>query len=60
MTFNEWLEEHEGLSGPSMYRLMDEINSPNPAYNDMILKWLEAAWQVGYDDAVLRMTDDGK
>jgi hypothetical protein len=43
-----------------MYRLMDDINSPNPAYNDMMLKWLEAAWQVGYDHAVYLIRDDGK
>jgi hypothetical protein len=60
MTFDRWLNEVEGLSGPRMYRLMDDINSPNPAYNDMMLKWLEAAWQVGYDHAVYLIRDDGK
>ena len=60
MTFDRWLNEVEGLAGPRMYRLMDDINSPNPAYNDMMLKWLEAAWQVGYDHAAYLIQDDGK
>ena len=49
MTFDEWLDEQEGFSGPRMYRLMDDINSPEPSYNDLILKWLRAAYEVGYE-----------
>jgi hypothetical protein len=39
---------------------MDDINSPDPEYNDMLLKWLHAAWQVGHDHALLIFQDDGK
>lgn len=60
MTFEEWLDEQEGFSGPRMYRLMDDINSPDPKYNDLMLKWLQAAWQVGHDHALTRILDDGK
>jgi len=60
MTFKQWLDEQEGFAGPRMYRLMDDINSPDPKYNDMILKWLEAAWQVGHDHAVYKIADDLK
>lgn len=49
MTFEEWLEEQEGFSGPRMYRLMDDINSPYPEYNDRIIEWLKAAYEVGYE-----------
>jgi hypothetical protein len=60
MTLEQWLDEREGFGGPRMYRLMDDINSPNPGYNDMMLKWLHAAWQVGHDHALLKFQDDGK
>lgn len=60
MTFEQWLDEQEGFAGPRMYRLMDEINSPDPRYNDMLLKWLESAWQVGYDHRDEELMDDGK
>jgi hypothetical protein len=60
MKFEDWLNEVEGLSGPRMYRLMDDINSPNPAYNDMMLKWLEAAYKVGYEHRDIQLMDDGK
>jgi len=60
MTFEQWLDEQEGFGGPRMYRLIDDINSPDPKYNDMIMKWLKCAWQVGYDYAVSRTMDDGK
>jgi hypothetical protein len=49
MTFDEWLDEQEGFSGPRMYRLMDDINSSDPKYSDLILKWLKAAYEVGYE-----------
>jgi len=49
MTFDEWLDEQEGVFGLRMHRLMDDINSPDPAYNDLIMKWLRAAYEVGYE-----------
>lgn len=49
MTFDEWLNEQEGFAGERMYRLMDDINSPDPQYNALILKWLRAAYDVGYE-----------
>ena len=52
MMFDEWLDEQEGFSGPRMYRLMDDINSPEPSYNDLILKWMRAAYNVGYAHGV--------
>jgi hypothetical protein len=51
MTFDQWLDEEEGFAGPRMYRLMDDINSPEPSYNDLILKWLRAAYEVGAEHA---------
>jgi hypothetical protein len=49
MTFDEWLDEIE-VYGSRMERLMDDINSPHPSYNDLILKWLRAAYDVGYEE----------
>ena len=60
MTFDQWLNEKKGSAGPRMWRLMDDINSPDPGYNDMMLNWLETAWHVGYDHAVYLIQDDGK
>ena len=51
MTFDQWLNEQEGFAGCRMYRLMDDINSPEPSYNDLILKWLRAAYDVGAEQA---------
>lgn len=47
MTFEEWLDEIEVYS-TRMERLMDDINSPDPTFRDLILKWLRAAYEVGY------------
>lgn len=60
MTFKEWLDEQEGFSGPRMYRLMDDINSPDPAYNELILMWLKAAYDVGREHGESWYVDDGK
>lgn len=60
MTFEEWLDEHEGFSGARLYRLIDDVNSPDPKYNDRILEWLKAAWEVGYEHRDLQLMDDGK
>ena len=52
MTFEEWLDEIE-VYGSRMERLMDDINninSPHPSYNDLILLWLRAAYEVGYEE----------
>lgn len=49
MTFDEWLDEHEVPGSPRIWRLMDDINNPNPEYNTMMIRWLKAAYEVGYE-----------
>lgn len=62
MTFDEWLDEIE-VYGSRKERLMDDINninSPHPSYNDLILLWLRAAYEVGYEHALKPFQDDLK
>jgi hypothetical protein len=47
MTFQEWLDEIEGPSGPRFYRLVDDL--PDGDSVERMLVWLEAAFQVGYE-----------
>ena len=47
MTFQEWLDEIEGPSGLRFYRLVDEL--PDDGSVERMLVWLEAAFQVGYE-----------
>jgi hypothetical protein len=60
MTFDQWMNEQEGFAGPRMYRLFDDINSPDVKHNDRILGWIKAAYDVGYDHALSLIQDDGK
>ncbi len=60
MTFEQWLNQQEGFAGPRMYRLMEDTNSPYLDYNERILGWLKAAYEVGHDHALSLIQDDGK
>jgi hypothetical protein len=59
MTFDDWFDEVENF-GTRSIRFYDDVNSPDPKYNDMLLSWLKAAYQVGYEHALSRIIDDGK
>ena len=49
MTFEEWLDEHEGYSTRKERFLYEWSEHCSP------LPWLEAAWEAGIQEGVLRM-----
>lgn len=56
MTFDEWLYEVEN-SSLRLERLMEEVPTAN---SGRLIKWLEAAYKMGYDHRNYEMMDDGK
>ena len=48
MTFNEWLDEIE-VFGPRLERLYADLNGYQGDNIEIILKWLDAAYKVGYN-----------
>ena len=68
MTFDEWLNEIENYS-LRIERLYDDIDtvtgvdktaSEAARNRSLILSWMKAAYDVGYEDASHRLMDDGK
>lgn len=47
--FNEWLNEIEGF-GLRLERLYEDLNDYQGDNIEIVLKWLEAAYNVGYED----------
>lgn len=56
MKFDEWLYETENFS-LRLERLMEEVPTANTG---KLIKWLEAAYKVGYEHSESRFMDDGK
>jgi hypothetical protein len=56
MKFEDWLYETENFS-LRLERLLDEVPTANAG---LLIKWLEAAYQVGHDHALDKLMDDGK
>lgn len=56
MTFDEWLYEVEN-SSLRLERLYDEVDCSN---NGRLIKWLEAAYNCGYEHRNIELMDDGK
>ncbi len=59
MTFEEWFNEIEvfSLRGERFY---DEVEHYKEGSGTDIVRWLKAAWQVGYDHRNEELMDDGK
>ena len=49
MTFDEWLDEIEVFSS-RRERLFEELLDYQGDNPEVVLKWLEAAYNVGYDE----------
>lgn len=64
MRFDEWLDEHELPGSPRIWRFMDDINSSDPSQNTLMIRWLKAAYEEGYNqaryDTMKLYWDDGK
>ena len=45
MNFESWLDEQEGF-GIRIERMLEDLSTGKP---EMYLKWLRAAYNVGYD-----------
>lgn len=61
MTFEKWFNEIENYSlrGERFYAELEAYRDGFiPASN--LIDWLTAAYQVGYQDALNRLMDDGK
>lgn len=56
MKFEEWLYETENHS-LRLERLLEEIPADNAG---RLIKWLEAAYIVGYEHRNYELMDDGK
>lgn len=48
MTVNEWLNEIE-VFGSRLERLYEDLNDYQGDNIEIVVKWLEAAYNVGYD-----------
>lgn len=48
MTFDEWLDEIE-VFGSRLERLYEDLNDYQGDNIEIVLKWLEAAYKVGYE-----------
>lgn len=68
MTFDQWLNEIENYS-LRIERLYDDIDtvtgvdktaSEAVRNRGLIMSWMKAAYDVGYEDAMNRFMDDGK
>lgn len=63
MSFDKWLEETEVYSrrGERLYEDLRMYKFNDRADEGIIMKWLRAAYEVGYDHAIKNaFTDDGK
>jgi hypothetical protein len=56
MKFEEWLYENENYS-LRLERLQEEVPT---ASTGRLIKWLEAAYKVGYEHRDIELMDDGK
>ena len=56
MTFDEWLYETENFS-LRLERLLDEVPVENCS---VLIKWLNAAYDAGFEHSESRLMDDGK
>ena len=56
MTFDEWLYETEN-SSLRVERLQDEVQTDSAG---KLIKWLQAAYTVGYEHRDTELMDDGK
>lgn len=59
MTFDNWFNEVEGyaLRSERFYEDLDYYRGDNP---QVVLRWLKAAYEVGYKHGQLPLMDDGK
>lgn len=56
MKFDEWLYETENFS-LRLERLLEEVPVEN---SGRLIRWLEAAYKVGYEHRNYEIMDDGK
>jgi hypothetical protein len=56
MTFDEWLYETENFS-LRLERLLEELPVENCG---TLIKWLNAAYDAGFEQSESRFVDDGK
>lgn len=56
MKFEEWLYETENFS-LRLERLIEEVPTANTG---RLIKWLEAAYKMGYEHRNYELMDDGK
>ena len=59
MKFEDWLHETENYS-LRLERLYEDLNDYQGDNIEIVLGWLKASWQVGYDHAMGNLLDDGK
>ena len=59
MTFEEWFDGFENYS-MRCERFYDDLADYQGDNAEIVIKWLKAAYEVGYDHAMSKLVDDGK